>query len=103
MVKGASPNCSHNPVVAIVQEQLGKLVTDLREIEKKCSRESNDGKSPKAKRRRWILEGNKIRRLREKASSAKQNLGVVLGLDQRDAMNHIREEYVSGGMAVADD
>ena len=103
MVKGASSNYSHTPVVAIVEKQLGNLVNDLREIERKCSRESNDGKSLKAKRRRWILEGNKIRRLREKASSAKQDLGVVLALDQRNEMKHIHEEYVSASMAIEDD
>ncbi|KAM5362106.1 hypothetical protein ACJZ2D_012697 [Fusarium nematophilum] len=66
-------------------QRLQEINDGLQELVARCGRESSD-KTVKAKKRRWLLEGDKLQKLREKAMDAKMNLHYALTSQTSDMM-----------------
>jgi len=93
MATDASSTCTQGYATAIVHDQLKKLLEDLRDVEMKCSHEAHDGNCSKAKTLKWILMKDKIQHLRDKATRAKQNLSILLVIEQQKTIHYLRQEY----------
>ncbi|KAF5001977.1 hypothetical protein FDECE_10779 [Fusarium decemcellulare] len=90
--RGAGPlgsrvtsNVTEELLIKRTTERLQEIRNELQEFVSRCGQTIGD-KTIKTKRRRWILESDKLKKLREKAMDAKMNLHFAVTCHNRDIM-----------------
>ncbi|KAF4458556.1 hypothetical protein FALBO_14705, partial [Fusarium albosuccineum] len=90
--RGAGPlgsrvtsNTTQEILIKRTTERLQEIRNELQEFVSRCGQTTGD-KTIKAKRRRWIMESDKLKKLREKAMDAKMNLHFAVTCHNRDIM-----------------
>lgn len=76
--------------IAQIGQKFTKIVNDLKEIEEKLKKEAADG-SFKVKKARWLVESEKIAKLRNKAREAKQDLLFIFNWQQQGQADYLTQ------------
>lgn len=88
------PDHADSPLIVEAIQQLKDVEVDITEVATKCCHLSGEKKG-EAKKRRWLLEGSKIKKLHMKAADARLNLHFALTCHLGLTMNTRQEQYVS--------
>ncbi|KAL2680617.1 hypothetical protein Neosp_008219 [[Neocosmospora] mangrovei] len=64
-------------------QRLEEINSELQRFLEHCGKESTDNNAVKAKKRKWILQSDKLQKLREKSMDAKMNLHFALTSQSR--------------------
>lgn len=71
------PDNGDSPLIMEALQQLAEIERELGEFATSCSHVKK-GKDDKAKKRKWLLEGGKLEKIRKKASNARMHLQTAL-------------------------
>ncbi|KAJ4326677.1 hypothetical protein N0V84_002903 [Fusarium piperis] len=79
---GSTPGTTGEMLLERTAQRLEEINNELQSFVKHCGKESTDN-TVKAKKRKWIMQSDKLQKLREKAMDAKMNLHFALSSQSR--------------------
>ncbi|RSL64197.1 hypothetical protein CEP53_004141 [Fusarium sp. AF-6] len=80
---GPAPSTTGEMLLGRTAQRLEEINNELQHFVKHCAKESKDN-TVKAKKRKWIMQSDKLQKLREKAMDAKMNLHFALSSQSRN-------------------
>ncbi|RTE83296.1 hypothetical protein BHE90_002157 [Fusarium euwallaceae] len=80
---GPAPSTTGEMLLGRTAQRLEEINNELQRFVEHCAKESTDN-TVKAKKRKWIMQSDKLQKLREKAMDAKMNLHFALSSQSRN-------------------